>query len=120
MASSASSGHSTTNAERAKQADAHHSKSDIDEEAGFTSVPLERKPTTASESQSPLLPAGVGQNIADRFAGVGKGLSTWGFGRKAEERVGVKISRPVESLPRKFLLSPFEGVCYWYCAWDGG
>ena len=110
MASPASSAACNPKAERAKQTDAHHSK--LDEEAGFTSVPLERKPTTASESQSPLLPAGVGQNIADRFAGVGKGLSTWGFGRKAEERVGVKISRPVESLPRTFFLSPSESVWY--------
>lgn len=94
------SAHEHDRSPQSKEAEARgQANNDHDAEAGFTKVPLERLRSTASEA--PLLPSSVGQSLADRFAGVGKGLSTWGFGKRAEERVGVKISRPMESLPRK-------------------
>ena len=112
----ASSTHSTYSSNKAKQAEAeaeaeptsNHKPTEGDAENRFQNVPLERHASTAS--QSPLLPSGVGQSLADRFAGVGKGLGGFGSGKRAEERVGVKISRPMESLPRMSFLSGYWGL----------
>lgn len=71
--------------------------------SGFADIPLSRATTANSNSayatgDTPLLPPGVNQKLGERFAGVQKGIGAFGFGKQAAG--GVKISRPMETLPR--------------------
>ncbi|KAI9634899.1 uncharacterized protein MKK02DRAFT_28024 [Dioszegia hungarica] len=81
-----------------------HSRSNANANAGgkydkMTDIPLSRSSTAHSAKESPLLPPGVNQKLGERFAGLQKGIGAFGFGKQATG-AGVKISRPMETLPR--------------------
>lgn len=71
-------------------------------QAGFSEIPLSRSSTahTHVDGDTPLLPPGVNQKLGERFAGIQKNIGSFGFGKQVETARGVKISRPMETLPR--------------------